>query len=112
LNDPEFYDQLIHSKQPGSVLSPTDFSPSRLALIALGQSGCESIDPKNLFNSIDPQIFQTALRSFSDQTILKTNPQDLASAGMIALATAYKYCSANSWDELLTSLAFQTIKSG
>ncbi len=106
LNDPTFYEKFVHAKPDGSVYSPADFSPSRLALLALGQPNCERIDPSNLFDLVDPQVVQTAMRSFSDQAILKTYPQDLASAGMIALASAYKYRSANSWNELISTLSF------
>lgn len=105
LNDPEFYEKFAQAKPSGSVYSPADFSPSWLALLALGQVSLETTDPQKLFDSIDPQILQTAMRSFSDQAILKTYPQDLASAGMIALACASKYRSTNSWNELISTLA-------
>jgi tetratricopeptide (TPR) repeat protein len=105
LNDPTFYEKFIQSKPAESVYSPADFSPSRLALLALGQPDCAEIVPQNLFDLVEPQILQSALRSFSDQVILKTYPQDLASAGMISIASAHKYHSTGSWNELISTLA-------
>ncbi|MFZ0535065.1 MAG: tetratricopeptide repeat protein, partial [Anaerolineales bacterium] len=50
------------------------------------------------------QVVQSAIRSFNDQTLLHSNPQDLATAGMIALALAYKYRATNSWNGLLNAI--------
>ncbi len=105
LNDPVFYEKFTQVKPAGSGCCPADFSPGRLALLALGQSVYPSIDPQNLFDLIDPQLIQMAMRSYSDQAILKTYPQDLASAGLIAIAAAYRYSSVNSWSELISTLS-------
>ncbi len=106
LTDPDFYDKFRLSIPADSVFSQLDFSPARLALLALGQSNNGSLDPQKLYNSIDQQLIQAAVRSFSDQAILKTYPQDLAGAGMIALAIAHKYHMSNSWTELISTLPY------
>ena len=104
LNEPAFFEKFILSIPAGAVFSARDFSPARLALLELEQSTFEEPDPQNLFSSIDQQLIRAAVRSYSEQVILKTYPQDLAGAGMIALAVAYKYRSSNSWLELINTL--------
>ena len=104
LNEPELFEKFILSIPAEAVFSARDFFPARLALLELGQTTRGDLDRLNLFSSIDQQLIQAAVRSFSDQVILKTYPQDLAGAGMIALAAAYKYRSSNSWLELISTL--------
>lgn len=101
LNDPEFYEKFIQLKLSGLEFSPSDFSPSRLANIALDQINALNSDPRDLLDSIDNQTLQTAIRRFNDQTLFQINPQDLASAGLIALALAHKYRSVGTWNVLL-----------
>jgi len=104
LNDSTFYEKFLQSKPAGLTYVPDDFSPSRLALLALKQSNTMAIDSKNLLDSVDDQVVRMAIRSFNDQTLFQANPQDLATAGLIALALADKYRTANSWNGLLNSI--------
>ncbi len=104
LIDPEFYGMFSQLIPAGSEISPRDFTPSRLALIALNQSVTENIESREWLDSIDSQVLQLAIRSFNDQTLLQANPQNLATAGLIALALAYKFRATNNWNGLLDSL--------
>ena len=104
LNDTTFYEKFILSKPGRSAFCPNDFSPSKLALIALGQTNTEGIEPGNIIDSIDFQVVQNAIRSFNDQTVFEVIPQDLTRAGLIALALTDMYRSTNSWNGLLTLL--------
>ena len=111
LNDPTFYEKFLQSKPAGSAWIPADFSPGRLALIALDQPNITRLDPQYLLDAVDDQVVQMAMRSFNDQTIFQVMPQDLPTAGLIALALAYQVRANNSWNWLLsgfrTSLAQQ-----
>ncbi len=104
LNDSTYYEKFLQSKPAGSSYIPDDFAPGRIAILALGQANTTVIDPKNLLDSIDDQVLQMAIRSFNDQTLFQANPQDLAIAGLIALASAYKYRTTHSWNGLLNSI--------
>lgn len=104
LNDSTYYEMFLQSKSAGSAYIPDDFSPGRLALLALDQVNTTAIDPKNLFDSIDDQVIQMAIRSFNDQTLFHVDPQDLSTAGLIALAQVYKYRATNSWSGLLNAI--------
>jgi Flp pilus assembly protein TadD len=104
LNEPTFFEKFIQSKPDGSAYVPDDFSPSRLALLALGQTDIDKGDPRNLLDSVDQQVVQMALRSFTDQTIFQGKLQDLANAGLIALALADNYRTTNSWIGLLNAI--------
>jgi len=101
LIDPEFYDKFIRLNPPGSEITPAHFSPSRLACIALDQSTSDCNDPRDFIDSIDSQLFQMAMRSFYDETQFQTKDQDLATAGLVALAMVHKYRAINSWNALL-----------
>ena len=104
LNDSTYVEQFLQSKPAGSTFIPDDFSPGRLALLALDQPNTTWIDPKNLLDSIDDQVIQMAIRTFNDQTLFQANPQDLATAGLIALALAYHYRTTDSWNGLLSTI--------
>lgn len=104
LNDPAFYDKFTQLKPAGSEFAPADFSPSRLALIALDQFNAVNKVSKDLLDSIDGQVLQMAIRSFNDQTLFQANPQNLATAGLIALALAYKHQATNAWNGLLDTI--------
>src|SRR4030066_1646476 len=104
LNDPEFYEKFVQHKPAGSEFTPIDFSPSRLALIALDQLTALNKEPRELLDSLDNQVLQTAIRSFNDQTLFLTYPHNLATAGLIALALAYKYRTTSSWNGLLDTI--------
>src|SRR4030042_1941776 len=104
LNNPAFYEKFILSKPGGSAFSPEDFSPSKLALIALGQINITGFEPGNILDSIDIQVVKNAIRSFNDLTVFEVIPQDLARAGLIALALIDMYKATNSWNGLLTLL--------
>ncbi len=104
LNNPIFYEKFIQSKPAESDFVAEDFSPSKLSLIALGQPYITGIEPKNLLDSIDQQVVKNALRGFNDQTIFEVVPQDLASAGSIALALADLHRSSSSWIGLLNTI--------
>jgi tetratricopeptide (TPR) repeat protein len=111
LNEPTFFEKFIQSKPDGSAYVPDDFSPCRLALLALGQINTTNSGTKNLLDSVDPQVVLTALRSFNDQTILQANPQDMSSAGLIALALADNYRTTNSWNGLLNTITLEPYKT-
>jgi len=104
LNDSAYYEMLLQLKPAGSPCIPDDFSPARLALLALDQPDTTSTDLKNLIDSVDDQVVQMAIRSFNDQTLFQASPQDLANAGLIALALAYQYRTTNSWNGLLSAI--------
>ena len=104
LINPAFYEKFILSKPGGSAFSPDDFSPSKLALVALGQTNIAGIESGNFLDSIDIQVVQNAIRGFNDQTVFEVFPQDLTSAGLIALALTDMYRATNSWNGLLTLL--------
>jgi tetratricopeptide (TPR) repeat protein len=104
LNDSTYYEQFLQSKPTGSAYIPDDFSPGRLALLALDQPNSTLLDPKNLLDSVDDQVIQMAIRSFNDQTLFQVNPQDLEAAGLIALALAYQYRTTNSWNGILSAI--------
>src|SRR4030042_3909655 len=101
LIDPEFYGMFSQLKPAGSEISPRDFTPSRLALLALNQSVTGNIKSREWLDSIDSQVLQLAIRSFNDQTLFQANPQNLATAGLIALALAFKFRATNNWNALL-----------
>jgi tetratricopeptide (TPR) repeat protein len=104
LNDPDFFDKFHQLKPLGTKFGANDFFPSRLALIALDQTSAVDKDPLNLLESIDNQILQTAIQNFTDQTLFQINSQDLARAGLIAIALAYKYRTTGSWNSLLDTI--------
>ena len=104
LKDPAFFERLIQSKPGGSTISPDDFSPGKLALIALGQTYMTCNEPRNLLDSTDHQVVQNAIQGFNDQTIFEVIPQDLPSAGLIALALADMYRATHTWNGLLTTI--------
>ena len=104
LNNPKFYEKFIQLKPSGSEFTPTDFYPSRFALLALDQANSLNKDPLDLLDSIDHQVLQTAIRSFNDQALFQINPQDLANAGLIALVLAYNYRATTSWNGLLDTI--------
>ena len=104
LNDPEFYENFTQLKPAGSKYTPSDFSPSRLALLALDQIKALNKAPRDLLDAIDDQVLQTAIRSFNDQILIQGNSQNLASTGHIALALLYKYRTTNSWNGLLDTI--------
>jgi tetratricopeptide (TPR) repeat protein len=101
LNNPAFYEKFIQSKSSGSEYTASDFSPSRLVLIALDQFDFLNKIDQDFLESIDNQILQTAIRSFNDRTLFQTNPQDLQNVGHITLALANNYLTTNSWTGLL-----------
>jgi predicted Zn-dependent protease len=111
LNEATFFEKLIQSKVDGAAYVADDFSPSRLALFALGQTEITKSNSKNLFASIDPQVVQEAQRSFNDQTVFQANPQNLSSAGLIALALADNYLATHSWQGLLNTLPLEEPKT-
>jgi len=104
LIDSTYYEKFLQSKPAESSFIPDDFSPGRLALISLDQPNVTGIDPKNLLDSIDDQIVRMAIRSYNDQSLFQANPQDLATAGLIAIALADKYRTTNSWNELVNTV--------
>jgi Flp pilus assembly protein TadD/AraC-like DNA-binding protein len=111
LNEPAFFDKFIQSKPDGSNYIPEDFAPSNLALLVLGQTNKTGSDPKNLIDSIDQQVVQTALHRLNEQTIIQANPQDLANSGLIALALANNFRVTNTWNGLLNAIQAQSYKT-
>lgn len=104
LNDPIFLDKFLQASSNRSSYQAGDFSPSKLALLALGQNNFIDFNPNRFFDSIDPQILQSAVRSYPELNIQKQHPVDLASAGLIALALMQNYQNINNWNELLSDL--------
>src|SRR4030042_2858493 len=104
LNNPEFLEKFMQVKPSGSEFTAADFSPSRLALISLDQISSLNKDPQDLLDSIDNLVLQTASRSFSDQTLFQIYPQELSTAGLIALALANRYRTTSSWKNLLDTI--------
>ncbi|MFZ2096565.1 MAG: tetratricopeptide repeat protein [Anaerolineales bacterium] len=102
--DPAFLDHFLQSQPADSTYLPEDFSPGRLALIALSQSGSSKQDARNTLDSVDEEVIQTAIRSFQDQTLFESDQQDLATAGLIALALLSMYIHTNSWVSLLDEI--------
>ena len=104
LNSPDFFEKFIQLKPFGTEFTANDFFPSKLALIALDQTSVLDRNPLNLLDSIDNQVLQKAIQSFNDQTLFQINPQDLPTAGLIALALAYKNRTTGSWNSLLDTI--------
>jgi len=104
LNNPDFLEKFIQLKPYGMNFSAKEFFPSRLALIALDQTSALDKDPLNLLDFINNQVLLTAIQSFNDQALFQINPQDLGTAGLIALALAYKQRTTGSWNSLLDTI--------
>jgi tetratricopeptide (TPR) repeat protein len=104
LNDPEYFEKFTQLKPSGTEFTPSDFSPFRLALVALDQANTINGDHLDLLDSIDNQVLQTAIHGFNTQTLFQINPPDLATAGLIAIALAYKYRTTNSWNSFLDTI--------
>ena len=104
LNNPDFFEKFTQLKPLGTEFSANDFFPSRLALLALDQTNALDKGPLNLLDSVDNQVLQTAIQSFTDQTLFQENPKDIATAGLFALALAYKYRTTGSWKSLLNTI--------
>lgn len=101
LNEAGFYEKLIQSKPAAEAFAPADFNPARLALLAAGQLLPTNAERVTWIDAIDAQVIQMAARSFNDQTIFTTGPQDLPAAGMIALAMLDMFRASHSWNGLL-----------
>ena len=101
LNDPVFFEKFSQLNPIGSEITPADFSPSKLALIALDQSSLLDNQSQDFLKGIDDQILQLAMRSICDQTSYNSHPQDLASAGLMALALTYNFQETNAWNGLI-----------
>ena len=101
--DPEFIERFSQLNPAGTALTSADFSPARLALIALDHPTSLK-GPGNLIDTVDSQLIQMAIRSFNDQMLLQDSPHYLAEAGLLALALADKYRATNSWNGLLDIL--------
>jgi len=97
-------EDLIQNGSMGAVLTPGDLAPSKLALRALGQIDLANKETWNILESIDHQIVQSAIRSFNDQSIFQADQQNLATAGLLALALANKYQTNSSWTGVLEVL--------
>ena len=104
LLEAEFFNKFIQLKPAEAEYLPSDFAPSRLALIALDQTDGLMNGAKDLLGSIPDHVIQMAIRSLNDQAFLLSTPQNLASSGIIALALAYKYRASNSWNGLLETI--------
>ena len=104
LNNPEFLEKFMQVKPSGSEFTAADFSPSRIALISLDQISSLNKAPQDLLDSIDNLVLQTATRSFNDQTLFQIDPQDLSTAGRIALVLANRYRTTSSWRSLLETI--------
>ncbi len=105
LCDPEGFEKFSLSKPSGMEFEADDFSPARLALIALGQTGLPPSAPTALFDSIDDQVIQAAIRSYSDQNDYADYPSNLASAGKTSLAVTYRQRVTHSWHELIIQVS-------
>jgi len=101
--DPEFFERFSQLHPASTALTPADFSPARLALIALDHPTSVK-GPGSLLDTVDSQLIQMAIRSFNDQMLLQDAPQNLAAAGLFALALSDKYRVTNSWNGLLDIL--------
>ncbi len=110
LNDEAFYEKLMLAQPQEQGFLPLDFSPARLACVALGQCSGVHIDPRNLFEAVDSQVLQTAIRNYPDQLFRQPGSQNLAQAGMIALALAYKFHITRSWIDLIGFLPEQDLQ--
>src|SRR4030042_5009984 len=97
LNDPVFFEKFSLLNPVGSEITPADFSPSKLALIALDQSSLLDNQSQDFLKGIDDQILQLAMRSICDQTSYNSHQQDLASAGLMALALTYNFQEPTAW---------------
>jgi tetratricopeptide (TPR) repeat protein len=94
-------DDFIQDGSIGAVLTPEDLAPSKLALRALGQIDLANNETWNILESIDDQIVKSAIRSFNDLSIFLADRQNLATAGLLALALANKYQTSSSWTGVL-----------
>ncbi len=105
LCDLEAFEKVNLSKPSSVAFTADDFSPARLALVALGQTSFTYAAPLTLFDAIDGQITQASIRSYSDQNDPIKHPSNLAEAGKIGIALAYRLRATNSWQELISQVS-------
>jgi Flp pilus assembly protein TadD len=104
LNDAVFFKQLEQCKPDNPTTLPQDFSPGRLALIAMDQDGFIGEFALESLDSVDDQLIQLAIRKSQDESLFENAPQNLATAGVMALVLLSRYTHNNSWQGLLEEI--------
>ena len=100
LNDPSFIEK-VNQSMPAKA---QDFSPGKLALLALDQPIFAENDPHQPLDSIDDPVVQLAIKTVAERASLGLKVQDLASVGLEALTWLNKFHSTHSWDDLIEAL--------
>ncbi len=104
LKDLSFLEKVIQSKPDKATQYPADFSPGKLALLALDLSDLPTIDLQNHLDSIDEQAVPMAMLHSNEYNSMGAGPHRLASAGLVALKWINKYNAAHTWNGLFNSL--------
>ncbi len=102
LLDPDFFEKFTLHQSGVFPDDADDFSPHRLALLALEQYSALDDRANDHLGSIDPALLQEAARLLTGHTLLATYSNDLASAGLIALGMAENFSSTHTWSGTLT----------
>ena len=110
LSDPLFFEHFEKCKPDSTASLPQDFSPARLALISMGLAGFDGDIADECFDSVNDQLIELAIRINRDSNLYETAPQDLATAGMIALSLLAEFTQKNSWQSLLATFHQHDVK--
>ena len=104
INQPVFFDKFCHIKSDGLEFTSSDFSPGKLALIALDQTHILPVDPLKFLDSIDQKLLQESIENFNNQALFQIFPQDFADAARIALVLAHIHQNTRSWKNVLDTI--------
>jgi tetratricopeptide (TPR) repeat protein len=104
LNDPKFFEQLEQSKPDQSTYLAQDFSPAKLALLAVRQADFWGLTIPESFDGVNEQLIDMAIRKSEEGAFFRRVPQDLATAGVMALTLFAKHTRNNTWQSLLEAL--------